>query len=125
MAHLRVQGAWCPVQQTSSLSLTPSPPRASLPSQGSTADCKSLTDYLPPSPGVGCHRFIFLLFKGAIPLVKSDERICWDVAKFMNVHPNLVPVAMDCAFDYAPAPISLLTPSLTALLLTVMYVTSV
>jgi len=63
--------------------------------KGSTADCKSLTDYLPPSPGVGCHRFIFLLFKGAIPLVKSDERICWDVAKFMNVHPNLVPVAMD------------------------------
>jgi hypothetical protein len=47
---------------------------------------------------------MFILFKGAIPLVKSDERICWDVSKFMNVHPNLVPVAMDCASRMASPP---------------------
>ena len=63
--------------------------------QGSTDGMKSVTDYLPPSPGVGCHRYIFVLFKGAIPNQKNDERICWDVSKFMNSNPNLVPVAMN------------------------------
>lgn len=63
--------------------------------QGSTAGVKSVTDYLPPSPGVGCHRYIFVLFKGAIPATKNDDRICWDVSKFMNSNPNLVPVAMN------------------------------
>jgi hypothetical protein len=66
---------------------------------------------------------MFILFKGAIPLVKSDERICWDVSKFMNVHPNLVPVAMDCASPQTMcSPALVLTPPS---LKTVMYVTSV
>lgn len=51
---------------------------------------KSLTDYLPPSPGVGCHRYIFVLFKGAIPLNKCDERICWDGA-FPHPHRDHLP----------------------------------
>jgi len=65
--------------------------------QGTTASGKCVTDYLSPSPALGAHRYIFILFSGAIPVAKQDDRICWDVAKFMNKYPNLKPVAMKCA----------------------------
>ncbi len=51
---------------------------------------------MAPSPAIGAHRYIFVLFKGAIPTAKADDRICWDVNKWMNEHPNLTPVAMKC-----------------------------
>ena len=61
--------------------------------KGNAAAGRTVTDYMAPSPGVGVHRFIFLLFKGTIEAKKADERITWDVSKFMNVNPQLTPVA--------------------------------
>jgi hypothetical protein len=61
--------------------------------KGSSAAGRTVTDYMPPSPAIGVHRLIFLLFKGVIAEKKADERITWDVGKFMSVQPQLKPVA--------------------------------
>ena len=63
--------------------------------KGSTAAAHTVTDYMAPAPAIGVHRYIFLLFKGAIAEKKIEERITWDVSKFMNDHPNLVPVSFN------------------------------
>ncbi len=63
--------------------------------KGSAAAGRTVTDYMAPSPAIGVHRLIFLLFKGAVPEKKAEERITWDVSAFLNVHPNLTPVAFN------------------------------
>jgi phosphatidylethanolamine-binding protein (PEBP) family uncharacterized protein len=61
--------------------------------KGSTAGARTVTDYMAPSPAIGVHRLIFILYKGAVTEKKIEERITWDVNAFMNAHPQLVPVA--------------------------------
>jgi hypothetical protein len=63
--------------------------------KGGTAGARTVTDYMAPSPAMGVHRLIFILFKGAVTEKKIEERITWDVPAFMNTHPNLVPVAFN------------------------------
>ena len=63
--------------------------------KGGTAGARTVTDYMAPSPAMGVHRLIFILFKGAVTEKKIEERITWDVSAFMNTHPNLVPVAFN------------------------------
>ncbi len=62
---------------------------------GKTGALRTVTDYMAPAPAIGVHRVIFLLFKGALADKKMEERITWDVSKFMNVNPHLTPVAFN------------------------------
>ena len=63
--------------------------------KGGTAGGRTVTDYMAPSPAIGVHRLIFILYKGAVAEKKIEDRITWDVPAFMNTHPNLVPVAFN------------------------------
>ena len=63
--------------------------------KGGSASSRTVTDYMAPSPAIGVHRLIFLLFKGTVSEKKIEERITWDVPAFMNDHPSLVPIAFN------------------------------
>ena len=64
---------------------------------------KTVTDYMAPSPAIGAHRYIFLLFEGSLAdsLRKREARITFDIPALLRENPALKPLAMN--FMYVTA----------------------
>jgi len=68
--------------------------------KGTTDGAFTVSDYLPPAPALGVHRYIFLLCKGVIPAKKSDDRIAYNLKGLIDGN-GLTPVAAN--FFYCSA----------------------